>query len=492
MARKNRKEELIAYLLQQKDYQTAQEIAEALDVSSKTIYRTVDDINKDAAEAFIMVERGRGLKLNYKIYMASIGSNADYVSDYTPIERRNKILQELLLAAPGKRKVRDVFEPFFVSESVIWSDEKRIEEFLQDYNLTLNIEKGYIYISGTEKKIRKALSELINTSQTMDLMEYVTMDHFNNSYDVRFVLRQIEYIEKSLGADVPYPYNVNLFSHLYILLNRIRTAGKREEGNRQENTIQPDMEREICRTVIKNIEGYLVKSVPVDEEQNLYQYLQSSRLSNQVNKSNANISKDEGLAIYMMLKYFTIYLQEHDAHMKVNLSSQLRERLAIHVRPMLNRLRNDINLKNTVLGQIQQEYRLFYEATKYATDCMVKEKILPPITDDEVGFLTLYFAQAAEATYRRLRVLLMCTTGIGTAALLEMKIKRYFSDVDIVETIASTKLDYALEKHPNVDLIISTVNLKQKHNIPMITVSAMMNANDQQLISSTLKELTYV
>ncbi len=43
-----------------------------------------------------------------------------------------------------------------------------------------------------------------------------------NRYDVLFVSEQLKLIEKTLGGGIPYPYNVNIFSHLYIMISRSR------------------------------------------------------------------------------------------------------------------------------------------------------------------------------------------------------------------------------------------------------------------------------
>lgn len=499
MARKNHTEELIACLKQSNDYQTAKELAEALGVSAKTIYRTIEELNASRTEPCICVERGKGIKLNYKVYMLAASDSSEeqeYISDFTPIERRNKILYELLLNAPRKRKIREIFAPFFVSESIIWADEKQMAEFLQDFSLDLHIESGYISINGDEKYIRKALSELITSRQTMDLMEFISKEPFTNSYDVRFVLRQIESIEKALGADIPYPYNLNLFTHLYILLNRLRTTAC-PRSNSSPNSFAADSapldkEHELCQSVVKNMEAYLVRPLPAGEEQNLYQYLQSSRLSNTQTAAPISLSEAEETIIDTLMERFAFYINGKSGNALTFLTPILRKRIATHIKPMLNRLRNDIPIKNAILNQITDEYPQFFQATRQAIDSMIQENLLPQITNDEVGYLALYFAQAAESVHRKVRAIIMCTTGIGTAALLEMKIKRYFPQIQIIATVASDKIKQALAEHPHVDLIISTVNFSEPQNIPRIVVSALMSANDKNLIENTLKEFRYV
>lgn len=499
MARRNHKEELIACLKQQSDYQTAKELADFLGVSTKTIYRTIEELNASKTEPCIFIKRGKGIKLNYKNYMLAANDPAEkqeYISDFTPIERRNKILYELLLNAPRKRKIREVFEPFFVSESVIWADEKQMATFLQDFSLDLHIENGYLSIHGNEKYIRKALSELLTNRQTMDLMEFISKEPFTNNYDVRFVLRQIEYIEKSLGADIPYPYNVNLFTHLYILLGRLRTTTcpltDSSSTSFTENISSLDKEHELCQSVVKNMEAYLVRPLPSGEEQNLYQYLQSSRLNNTQTTEPLSLSEAEETIIDNLMERFAFFINGKSGNALTFLTPILRKRIANHIKPMLNRLRNDIPIKNAILNQIIAEYPQFFKATRQAVDSMMQENLLPQITDDEVGYLALYFAQAAESVHRKVRAIIMCTTGIGTAALLEMKIKRYFPQIQIIATVASDKIKQVLKEHPHIDLVISTVNFSQSQNIPIIVVSALMSANDKNLIENTLKEFRYV
>ena len=495
MARRNHTEELIAYLKQQNDYQTAKDISKALNVSAKTIYRAIEELNSSKTEPCISVKRGKGIRLNYKSYLlaaSEVPKEQEYISDFTPIERRNKILYELLLNAPRKRKIRDVFAPFFVSESVIWADEKQMAKFLQDFSLDLHIKNGSIYISGDEKYIRKALSELITNRQTMDLMEFISKEPFNNSYDVRFVLRQIEYIEKSLGADIPYPYNVNLFTHLYILLSRLRTTASISSYSSAGGSCATDKEHEICQAVVKNMEAYLVRPLPPGEEQNLYQYLQSSRLSNAQTIEPISLSETEENIIDTLMERFAFCINGKSGNALTFLTPILRKRITTHIKPMLNRLRNDIQIKNAILNQIIDEYPLFFKATRQAVDSMVQDRLLPPITNDEVGYIALYFAQAAESIHRKVRAVIMCTTGIGTAALLEMKIKRYFPQIQIIATIASDKIKQVLAEQQHIDLVISTVKFSEPQNIPIIVVSALMSTNDKKLIENTLKEFRYV
>ncbi len=54
-----------------------------------------------------------------------------------------------------------------------------------------------------------------------------------------------------------------------------------------------------------------------------------------------------------------------------------------------------------------------------------------------MGFLTLYVVRAIEDATNYKRVLIMCSTGVGTAQLLQTKVRHSFPDFDIVDVISS-------------------------------------------------------
>ncbi|WEV42138.1 hypothetical protein OZX57_01150 [Bifidobacterium sp. ESL0682] len=111
---------------------------------------------------------------------------------------------------------------------------------------------------------------------------------------------------------------------------------------------------------------------------------------------------------------------------------------------------------------------------------MVRHFGLNNIDDEEVGFIVVYFAQAIESKQTPVNILLVCTTGLGTAQLLRAKIERRFSEFHIVTTVATKDLDEKLCAHPEVDLVVSTVSLSGNLPVPTLVVSAMLTLEDQE------------
>ncbi len=121
---------------------------------------------------------------------------------------------------------------------------------------------------------------------------------------------------------------------------------------------------------------------------------------------------------------------------------------------------------------------------------MISKKFqLPEINEDEVGFITLYFAQLLEENPNKVKSLIMCSTGIGTSELLKVKIGKKIPDIEILDVISTRNIHSVLEKFPNLDLIISTVKLDASVKVPSIVISAMLTVDDQERLLTLVEEL---
>lgn len=95
---------------------------------------------------------------------------------------------------------------------------------LKRFNLNLERKNRHLSINGDESDIRNALLELIGDGQLSNFSAYNVIDQ-NEDKDAHFVQEQINKIESYKDMIIPYPYNVNIFSHLYILIMRFRKRG---------------------------------------------------------------------------------------------------------------------------------------------------------------------------------------------------------------------------------------------------------------------------
>lgn len=129
------------------------------------------------------------------------------------------------------------------------------------------------------------------------------------------------------------------------------------------------------------------------------------------------------------------------------------------------------------------EYEKVFEATKLASKQVEREFHLPAISDNETGFICLYFVKYLEAQPRRnkrVRVYIICTTGIGTSEIISTKIRKLMPDLKVIGLGSNLEIEDILKKHKNIDLLISTVPLSVKTNVPVELVSAFLTKEDEK------------
>lgn len=281
----NRENKLVLLLSKQNHYMTSEELADLLDTSTKTVYRLVKKINTEFQNGhLILSEKGKGYKLDYEKFIERNKETNNLSISLSPNERQNRVMEELLLSSPRAIRISELFNAYEVGDSAISNDEKSIAQKLRKFDLQLIRKNRTLAIKGLEEDIRSGLAEVIWRMNILDIDEINASKTFNfNRYDVLFVSDQLKLIEKILEGGLPYPYNVNIFSHLYILISRSRkrSAPAREEELTTEQIEFFEKDNQIKKTaeiVIQNVEKYLATSLSVNESYYLYQYLVSSRM----------------------------------------------------------------------------------------------------------------------------------------------------------------------------------------------------------------------
>ncbi|WP_413540061.1 BglG family transcription antiterminator [Aerococcus viridans] len=488
-----RKDAIILILSNNTEFVTAGELAESLEVSEKTIYRTVKEINNDEKIPLeITSEKGKGYKITHINKISTPVSEVNDIANMTPAQRRNNIMQDLLISSPNERKIPVLYEDFFISDNLIRLDIKLMEKAVAQMNLKLIRNGQLLKIIGKEKNLRKAIGKLFQQNHLyVESLENNIEDNLFDSDIATFVLKQINIIEKRLNSILPYPYNINIFSHIYILVKRYQATD--EVNFSYDMEISKSEEEEmteyrsiynVVREITSNLERFLNKEIPKEEEYFLFQYLISSRFQGEFEK--------DLLADKKVLQVVDYYIDKTSQYLNFNIeSSKLRNNLYHHVKPFLNRLNNGFYVKNPLLDQIKYEYQMIFDAVQNTSVEMSKLFNLSEINEDEIGFITLYFAQYFEENPKYIDVLIVCTSGIGTSELLKSKISQKFKNINIVDVISTKQLYENPDTYRSIDLIISTVKFKETVRVPNIVISAMLTFDDQDRINNIIEDLGY-
>ena len=481
----NREKEILLILIKSTDYISAEKIARTLHVSKKTIYRDLQSLEQKLNKKNIIFKQpGKGYYVNQSVALAV---KNDQLSEnvflgMSTMERRNHILMLLLLQAPKETSVNQLAEYYYISNASIVNDLNHIENELGYCNLKFIRSHKGTYIDGKEENIRKLLMKILgysfdffqeNSHINQETYHYLFREFSKD--DIYFVEQLLREIEKLLNGNIREPYYINIFTHLLILIKRLSNSNS--EVNYESftrNEINNKFILEIAQKVVKKISDYLNLNVPTIEVFYIYKYLVSSGIENgkDVTYQEMNLKDSKE-------KQFTFELIRNiSERLNIDFTSDLNLQcsLFLHIQPLAKRIEYGISICNPLLEDIKKEFSELFQAVHESVkeqNVFLKFKML---SDDEMGYIAVYFQASLEKRVQHKRVLIVCSSGIGTSHLLSARVKRTFPEWEIVDTISVNRIT----KMPNIediDFILTTVHLEPQ-KIPTALVSAIFSEFD--------------
>ncbi|AEE92373.1 Transcriptional antiterminator, BglG [Tepidanaerobacter acetatoxydans Re1] len=500
-----RQVDLLKKLIIQDDYQPIKYFSAIFGTSMKTISKDLDDIEEIISPTGARIERkqGRGIKLCYTLPQLDklneiLNNISPLDSDKTVEDRRTEILLNLLINTNKYTTIQKLSDKYMVSRTSINNDLKEVQERLKKYNLELSKTLKGTRIIGSEINIRKALVSTIQEYAKINpgyISEYQSIRHKElniaeinsmlNSKSISFFEELLNKLENELKLVIYEPYYTNLLSHLVIMTNRIINGNYIEDNPDYNNSMLAMNERlyDAAVYLIKEIEKKFDIKINKQEIAYVYKYLISVGLSFEDDKK---CIKEADLSyVYFTKDLISIISQMLDVN--YDLSLDLYDKLLLHVRPMLNRAKYNIQIKNPLLDDFLREFEEEFFIVKVGCFLLCNRYGVNMINDHEVAYILSYFISENEkmASAIKVRTVVICHSGYGTSRLLAARLAKTFSNIEISGIISSNAINSAdLEK---VDLIVSTVDLDTDK--PYLIISAFLNEIDKENVKNYIENI---
>ena len=161
--------------------------------------------------------------------------------------------------------------------------------------------------------------------------------------------------------------------------------------------------------------------------------------------------------------------------------------LTQHLVSALYRISMNMKIRNPLLSEVRINYPAEYAAACEAVDYLEKRTALS-IPDEETGYLAMHFGAAVlrkeRAVTRKYRVIVVCTSGIGTSRLLAAKIKKELPNLEVAAVVPLLGLE-EFAGWESIDLVIATMNVDIEHT-PVVEVSPFLTKEDCLKIETRL------
>ena len=499
----SRQHRLVKLLLHHAAPQPTKELALQLGVSEKTIQRDLQWLESWLRDWSLQLEKmpGRGIRLRVDDLQQRLQLEQQLNGDESSSDalshnsRRVKIASQLLSDAPRATSISKLSERYFISHASIVNDLKVIEEWLQPLGLVLQRGPGGTHIEGNEQTLRQAMVSLINDVMQqnvagtpllprLDPGSQQALVHYFGDEDVAFVQALLQQMEQQLSYPLGDAWYLNLCSHILIMMHRMA------QGNAlalETLTSAQDLDQrilKIAQNMVVQIEQRMCCALPADEVGFIYHYIVSSGIVVEERGDNAPLhnqfSTAESVKITCeLIDRFASFIQQDLAQDRL-----LFEGLLVHIKPLLNRLKYHIHIRNPLLVDIQQEMKEIFSLTQQAMQLTARSQGLSSVADDEIGYLCVHFQAALERQIAHKRILVVCSSGVGTSHLLKSRILRAFPDWEIVGVVsASNHAEFC--QRETVDLVITTIHLNAGA-VPAVYVSAFFNDDDIRRVTDAM------
>lgn len=462
--------EFLMLLLENENPQSIQSIQDQLDISRRTVYYIVNKINDvfyDLRMEPINNKRGQGYYLtsDQKKVVDSILHSDGTLQNLSPDERVHYLICWMMYPKANIH-IENIMELFDISRNSVFNDLKDLKSEIEKYDVSLyfDIKNGYM-INGQVFSKRALL--LYYLKILLKKILYKSIEFLDVS-EVETFYSRLQQISLKMHNEYD---DYNLLA-IGCLLNIVHYVDEKFDFSILEL-------RDLEKTEELHMIDKYFQDLNVHERLYLTIHLLGSKAGSviRLDDSQRDIQLFE-LALHL------VDLFERQTSCDISEKNELVNSLYMHFKLSMYYYQLSIQISNTLLEDVKENYGNLYQMIKNLCESMDDE--FPFIlTDSEISYITMHFGghlkQVQGKFYALIRVLIVCPSGISTSTLLKREVEDLYANVTV---IAATAAENIAQYKENIDFIVSTIDLDT--DIPWIKVNAILTKDDKSKIASMM------
>lgn len=467
---------MIIAIARTKNYFSLEELAEDIEVSTRSIRNYIKQLNVDLKGiASIINERGKGYRLDivdkqaFESLLENNGGEDDLLN--SPKGRIAYIIDRLI-NSEETYTLDDLSSEMHIGRTTLVNELKKAAVSLETYSLIIEGKPN----RGMELKGRE-----------LDLRFYI----LDNIYDVLYgdypldadITEAIERISNEYNLETTT--QTRLMEFITIMLDRLLKNHPLTEIEDNHKRLLNTTDHQIALEMVQAIERQLPVEIPQSEILFITIPIAGRRTPTN-NRTLADISITNDIKrlleqIVEQVGFKKEIIQENESFFKD---------LEYHLTFMLNRLIFGLRLKNPLLADVKSKYPVAYKMAELAGQ-VIENRYELKVPEDELGYLAFYFGvfigQSEIKVKRFQRAAVVCGTGRGTAKLVAIQLERVLNENTEIDLFSER--DVTKEMLNQYDLVFSTVKLPFETNAPVITIKEIF---DEKNLTKEIEKVTYL
>lgn len=435
---------LIEHLAQAEGWVTAAELADKLGVTTRSVRSYVTAVKSSALPLEVIESSTAGYRLhrdNYAEFLKS-ASNRD---TERPRDRQYHLVRRLG-DAPEGIDIHALADSFFVSESTIEADLRKIKTVVTEEGLSLIRRGALVVLSGTEPNLRRLLSKMFRHEDTQGFLELASIQREFESSDLRAFKTSLLDLLDAHG------YFVNEYGINHVLLHVAIAADRTSPASPALADAAPEFTNELGALIAAHFSVNLAR-----DELNEIEILLTTRVITRGTdaSSTSDVDLEELITrirrtVHHVGEEYLVDLDDDDFIM----------RLSLHVRNLILRAQDLSYSRNPMTRSIKTSYPMIYELAVFiAAEVQRSERIT--IHDDEISYIALHVGSHLERQAKRevrLTAALVCPNYHDLHVILRERIETVLGD-ELQLRIVITRTDVDLAEL-STDLVLTTIDLR--------------------------------
>jgi lichenan operon transcriptional antiterminator len=477
-----REMDLLNFLIRQTSWITASRISIALSCSIRSVKNYISYINTDYPS--LIVSSRDGYMIQDRQSCSRLLNESDSINFSDSENRTAYILQKLLLE--NKRKsLEELADELHISMPTLDAEILKVRRELDIYYLTLKTKNGIAYIDGDEKTKKKMISHLIYEQTKNFFGDLTILKKYFPDIPVNEIKKIITTTLQEAHFFIDDFTMTNFVMHICIILSRKEPEPDSGEARQ---TADSDKGHAIVTEICRKIGGQynyrfsqsnildltfllMTRLIPFSLEN-----FTMERLEQSVDPEVSGLIKDIQTKIYSLF-HLTLF------------NTEFLIRFSLHLKNLLVRARNHIDLRNPQLESIKENYPYVYEVSLAITQ-IISSNIHIKLGEDETAYIALHIGYLVEEQYslaNKLKAVFICPQYYSMHVQLGKKIQETFKDTLIITDVYSDESE--LGEECGYDFFISVMPFNTLPEKPLLVISKYFNTTDIASTANMIEKL---
>lgn len=503
--------QILLELLKQEGIISVKALAEQVQISKRTVQRELEDVNLvlKPYQLTLLSKTGKGIWMEgseeARENLKSALKKTDQFDANDKKQRRRQLIFEMLKNQESQ-KLFYYADLFGVSEATISKDMEAIEEWFSWMDLKIVRKQGYgVTLEGSEKGYRLALRRFMDENISRDIWRNVLNYGSGSLEQIEVETTEIDFYElmdleifdqvvnclrkmhRTKISKMTESSYLGLAMHITIAITRLQKGSVLEEEHEFGQEWQNSEEWELAEQLAEILRECFGIIMPYEEISYICLHIKGARL--QYVEKEESILPDQQEELERLANKMIDAFDGGIAY-ELKQDEELIMGLKADLKAVIVRIQNKIQGHNPLLNQVKENYPMVFRHTRSAVHVLEKQLGMS-VSDGETAYLAMHFSAAMmrmegrKESFRRVKIGVVCASGIGVSKLMESKLSQHFRDWVDLKSYALEDINERVESQ--VDFFVSSLNMQKERGCEVVCVSPLLPEKDMQTIEERIR-----